>query len=165
MTLAPPIAPKAEPKPLQRGLILDRRRGLGWHHGLPQRLVTAGAWGGTGWLLGPLALKGLLIASLGGALGLPLLERMLTRRGVPASPLVPSRVGTTATANPQPWPGGLPRLQLAEAFGLPEVDLFRARHARICTVDHDDEGRIRAIRLPGPCLPQAHPDRDAHPVR
>ncbi|WP_411871500.1 hypothetical protein [Vulcanococcus limneticus] len=58
MTLAPPIAQQAKPKPLHRALILDRRRGLGWHHGMPRRPVKAATWGGTGWLLGQLTTQG-----------------------------------------------------------------------------------------------------------
>ncbi len=155
MPATPPIARPPGSAPRGVDLILDHRRGRPWRHGLPQRLITAGAWGGTAWLLGPLALKGLLVAGLGGALGLPLLERHLAQRSAAA--------GLGVSAAPPP-PGELPRQQLAEAFGLPEVELFRARHARICRVEHDGEGRIRAISLPGPCLSLAHPHRDAHPV-
>jgi len=51
-------------------------------------------------------------------------------------------------------------------FGLDGASLFRAQHAAICTVQHDDQGQITAIRCrPRTAMDQSTADeRDAHPV-
>lgn len=61
-----------------------------------------------------------------------------------------------------PGAAGLERAALASELGLPEAQLFRARHAALCTVHHDEQGRIVALELPTPALPLPSPD--AHPV-
>ena len=123
------------------GLILDWRAQMGWHRRLPARLGTSALWG----LMLLLLLPGLAWAVAGTGLAVPLVLRLLSRRPrpqrsqdplllSPAQPLVPSQ-------DPQ-------RQQLAEAFGIHEASLFRARHAQICTVHHDDQGEIVAFSVP-----------------
>jgi hypothetical protein len=58
----------------------------------------------------------------------------------------------------------LSRSILAAHLGLPESQLFRARHGRICTVHHDAEGWIMAIDLPLPPAVKPVASPDAHPV-
>jgi hypothetical protein len=123
------------------GLILDWRAQMGWRRRLPARLGTSALWG----LVLVLLLPGLAWAAAGAGLAVPLMLRLLSQRPrankaqdplllSPAQPLVP-------TQDPQ-------RQQLAEAFGIHEASLFRARHAQICTVHHDDQGEIVAFSLP-----------------
>jgi len=114
---------------------------MGWRRRLPARLGTSALWG----LVLVLLLPGLAWAAAGTGLAVPLVLRLLSQRPrpqrsqdprllSPAQPLVPSQ-------DPQ-------RQQLAEAFGIHEASLFRARHAQICTVHHDDLGEIVAFSLP-----------------
>jgi len=114
---------------------------MGWRRRLPARLGTSALWG----LVLVLLLPGLAWAAAGTGLAVPLVLRLLSQRPrpqrsqdplllSPAQPLVPSQ-------DPQ-------RQQLAEAFGIHEASLFRARHAQICTVHHDDQGEIVAFSLP-----------------
>ena len=56
------------------------------------------------------------------------------------------------------------RAALARSFGLREVDLFRAQHAPVCTVHHDERGRILLLECPVGPLETLLPDRDAHLV-
>lgn len=139
------------------GLILDWRAQMGWRRRLPARLGTSALWG----LVMVLLLPGLAWAAAGAGLALPLVLRLLSQRPraeqsphplllSPAQPMV-------ASQDPQ-------RQQLADAFGLDEASLFRARHAQVCTVHHDDQGEIVAFSLPaqvGSARPESSPQESS----
>lgn len=138
--------------------IVDLRPRLPWPGRLPGRLGTAGLWLGSCWLLGPAKLAVVLLA---GGLVAPWLmildrERAATAaRGLPAA-------GVAVTAAPPGWrddatPAGLSRASLAAGMGLPEAQLFRARHAGSCTVHHDATGRIIRLEVAAPALPVSLP--------
>ncbi len=132
--------------------IVDLRPRLPWQRRLPGRLGTAALWLGSCSLLGPAKLIGLLLA--GSLLGPCLL---LLERSRPAA----------ASGQPPAAPAlstSLPRAALAAQLGLPEHQLFRARHAAICTVHHDADGRIVELELPAAVPPLSLPSPDAHPV-
>ena len=122
------------------------------------RLGTIALWVGWLSLLGPLKLAGLMAASalvLPGALALDGLRRQRAE--------TPVRLQPAPAAATLPWE--LPRGELAERFCLTEMALFQARHARVCTVVIDGQGRIEELRLPAaatsepvlPVLSQAIP--------
>lgn len=131
--------------------ILDHRdRIAGPRRWLPS-LLTLAVWGAgcalfAPVLLAPGILKGMAGLGVGGGLARPLRRLSLRRRADRAD-------GGPAVAAPQPLQPELSRQSLAARFGLQESELFRARHARICTVHHDAEGIIVSITL------------DAHPAR
>lgn len=135
--------------------VIDRRQGQPWSRRLPARLGTGSLWIGAFSLLGPIKLTGLLLGS--SLLSACLLG--LDRRQRQTPPPVHDQPALTLTA-----PQGITRAMLAEEIGLCESQLFRARHARICTVVHDPQGRISDIVYPK--LLQVSPllHRDAHPV-
>lgn len=109
----------------------------------PKRLVTAAAWGGLAWLLGPLALKSLLISGLGGAMALRSFGYWQSQRWRPrVVASLPRLRGTTVNRQAMP-------LQ-PSAYGLQELDLSLARQYKICQVHHDDAGSIRRIDLTMP---------------
>lgn len=105
-------------------------------------------------MLGPAKLMGVAVM---GALLWPLaleLDRPgRMRPGAVRHPLM-------ASAPPAAGPS---RRELAGRLGLPESQLFRARHAAVCRVHHDAEGRIVDLMVPVP-LPTAAVSADAHPV-
>lgn len=78
--------------------------------------------------------------------------------------------GASVVATAPVTPEDLPRQALAEAFGLPEPTLFRARHARSTTIHFNDQGAIVVIDPvhPGASLKVAGPrwrsGHHAHPV-
>jgi len=112
------------------------------------QLLTLALWGGS---------LSLLAAPLG-----RILPRLVLA-GAVVMPLV--AVGGRRDAQVRQPPLADPeRHTMAQAFGLEEAELFRARHARQCTVHHDGEGRITALQLPEPSPARLQPDRDAHPV-
>ena len=125
------------------------------------RFGTAGLWLGASVALGPIKLAGLLV--IGGVLvpSLLLLDRSQRSSSTSASGLcsIPASPPLTVLRS-----AGVPRAALAAQAGLPEALLFRARHAVICTVQHDPEGRIVALALPQQplAIPLSRPD--AHPV-
>jgi hypothetical protein len=57
-----------------------------------------------------------------------------------------------------------PRQELAALVGIEEASLFRGRHARICTVHHNNAGDLVAIQASQPMMEFRRPSRDAHPV-
>ena len=105
----------------------------------PKRLVTAAAWGGLAWLLGPLALKGLLISGLGGAMALQRFSFWQSQRRHQVAANLPGAMGTTAIAPSDPFH--------PLAYGLEELDLSLARLSKICQVHHDGAGSIHRIEL------------------
>lgn len=133
--------------------IIDLRSRLHWRQRLPGRFSTGVLWLGTFSLLGPLKLAGVLLAA---SLVAP--PALLLQRGRRQPQLVP----WVATARPPA--AELPRAVVAAQLGLPESQLFRARHAAICTVHHDDQGRIVALALPCPAPVLMTSSSDAHPV-
>jgi hypothetical protein len=72
-------------------------------------------------------------------------------------------VGSQRIAASTSPPQGPSRRELAGQLGLPESQLFRARHAAVCRVHHDADGRIVDLMVPVP-LPAAVVSADAHPV-
>lgn len=150
------VVPVLNPLPVlaaSRVPIVDQRRALGWSQQLPARLGTAGLWLGGALALGPAKLIGLAMA------GVVLTPLLLMDRHRAAA------VAAAACAGQLAAPGrGLPRAALAAQAGLPELQLFRARHAAICSVHHDAEGRIVGLRVPAPAEPILISSPDAHPV-
>lgn len=142
-------------EPIGERPVVDLREHLGWRERIPARLTTGALWVGCMSLLGPLKLGGLLVASTLVAPGLLWLDRS-RHRAHPAP--APAALSVSAL------PDELPRSALAERLGLSESQVFRARHASICTVHHDAEGRIVGLELaaPAPSIPLSSPD--AHPV-
>jgi len=152
--VAPPAAP-----------IVDLRPRLPWPGRLPGRLGTTGLWLGSCWLLGPAKLAAVLLA--GGLLAPWLLG--LDRERAAAAARVLAAPGVAATAAAPGWrgdttPAVVSRASLAAGLGLPEAQLFRARHAGSCTVHHDEAGRIVRLEVAAPALPLSLPSPDAHPV-
>lgn len=157
--IAPPVAALAPapgvvpPRLCQEPPILDLRD----RHGSPgrwsTRLLTLGLWAGGAWLMGVPLSAGLALVAL------PVLLRSRRRPGaalaVPTAPVAPE---------------DLPRQALAEAFGLGEATLFRARHSRSTTIHYNDQGAIVAIDpvQPGASLkvtgPRWRSGQHAHPV-
>lgn len=149
--------------------LLDLRKSRSWGHQLPAELATISLWGlGAKTLLGAAAVPALA----------PLLGFVLLCRSGQALGCRPGSLATPAMAAvPLPQaqlfrPGGIPcfvaddrnRRQLAEHFGLAEVLLFRGQHASICTLHHDDDGRIAdLVYLQQPQLAPLR-DRHAHSV-
>lgn len=163
------------PRPLHTASsppIVDLRARLPWPGRLPGRLGTAALWLGSCSLLGPTKRAVVLLA---GSLMVPclsLLERSradtLPRLASLASDAVellpPAAQGPLSAGGAVPEAPGLRRAALAAQLGLSGSLLFRARHAALCTVHHDVEGRIVALELPGAALPLSLPSPDAHPV-
>lgn len=132
---------------------MDRRCSLTWSQRLPARLGTAGLWVGAAVALGPAKLFGLACA------GVVLAPMLLLDRPRAAFLASVARAGQLALPS-----RGLPRAALAAQVGLPELQLFRARHAAICCVHHDADGQIVALRVPSPREPFLISSHDAHPV-
>ncbi len=122
------------------GLIVDGRRQLGWRKRLPARLGTTALWG-----VLVVLLHGMALAAVGAGVATPLLLRLLLPRPRAAKPEAPVLLSPAQPLAPSEDPQ---RQRLAEAFGISEAALFRARHAQICTVHHDDQGEIVAFSLP-----------------
>ncbi|KEF42905.1 MAG: hypothetical protein ER33_03275 [Cyanobium sp. CACIAM 14] len=140
--------------PLARAPIVDLRERFRWHQRLPARLGTGALWLGSLSLVGPLKLAGLVLVGSLVAPGLLWLDRGRREAG-----------GETPTvAVLPPPPEGPPRAALASRFGLPESQLFRARHAAICTVHHDAEGQIVNLEVHGAPASVRLIRHDAHPV-
>jgi hypothetical protein len=138
-----------------RSRILDRRSLQGWQQRLPSRLGTGALWlGGLG-LIGPLKLAGLVVTGSLLAPCLLLLDRG-RRQSEASAPVQPALLAAVDL--------GLPRALQAADLGLEESQLFRARHASVCTVHHDASGRILQLELPAPLAPLPVPSSDAHPV-
>jgi len=123
------------------GWILDWRAQMGWRRRLPARLGTSALWG----LVMVLLLPGLAWAAAGAGLAVPLVLRLLTQQPRANKAQNLSLLGPAKPLDPSQDPQ---RQQMAEAFGIQEASLFRARHAQICTVHHDDHGEIVAFSLP-----------------
>jgi hypothetical protein len=150
--------------------IIDLRPDLAAHRQLPAELGTLALWGGWALLLaGPVApLSGMAL------LGLWRLRRRWqgmapAKAAGPTQPLEGSAPPTAAAKATAAGPliqssADLGRAAMAHAFGLREVDLFRAQHAPVCTVHHDDHGRILLLECPPGPLEGALHDRDAHLV-
>lgn len=161
--------------------LIDQRQRLCWLRRLPARLGTGALWLGSCSLLGPAKLAVLLLAGGMVAPGLLWLDRQrsLEARLTTANPAASlagalrwreaglgSAPGSATRIPEEAWQGvaGLERAALASQLGLPEAQLFRARHAALCMVHHDEQGRIVALELPTPALPLPLPRPDAHPV-
>ena len=133
--------------------ILDLRDRRGSPGRWSTRLLTLGLWAGGAWLMGVPLSAGLALV----ALPVLLRPRRHPGSGAAAAPAL-------AAAE------DLPRQALAEAFGLPEPTLFRARHARSTTIHFNEQGAIVAIDSvqPGASLKVAGPRwrsvQHAHPV-
>lgn len=149
--------------------LLDLRKSRSWVHQLPAELATLSLWGlGVKTLLGSA-----LVPALAPLLGFVLLCRSGQGLGRRHGSL--ATVAGAAMPLPQVQPSrwvespcfvadDRSRRQLAEHFGLTEVLLFRGQHASICTLHHDDEGRIAdLVDLKRPQLAPLR-DRHAHPV-
>ena len=147
--------------------LLDLRKSRSWGHQLPAELATLSLWGlGAKTLLGAAA-----VPALAPLLGLVLLCRSSNGLGRRRSSLTTAAMAAMPLA--QPFRRGespcfvaddRSRRQLAEYFGLAEVQLFRGQHASICTIHHDDDGRIAdLVYLQRPQLAPLR-DRHAHSV-
>jgi hypothetical protein len=112
------------------------------------QLLTLALWGGSLTLLAAPLVRVLPRLLLAGAVAMPLVAVGGRRE---------DQLRLPPLADPE-------RRTIAEAFGLAEAELFRARHGQRCTVHHDGEGRITALQLPEPPPARLQPDRDAHPV-
>ena len=135
--------------------LLDRRARQSWADRLPARFTTGALWLGSASLLGPAKLAGLLL--VGGLLAPGLV--WIDRRRPPQQPL-----GATSFTLPPLPAAGLSRAAAAEQLQISETQLFRARHANLCTVHHDAQGRIVNVQVHPPALPLPLPSPDAHPV-
>ena len=135
--------------------LLDRRARQSWAERLPGRITTGALWLGSASLLGPPKLAGLLL--VGGLLTPGLM--WIDRRRPPQQPLG----ATSHSLRPLPT-AGLSRAAAAAQLQISETQLFRARHANLCTVHHDDQGRIVNVEVHPPALPRPLPSPDAHPV-
>ena len=154
----------AFPVTLRCAPLLDLRKSRSWGHQLPAELATLFLWGlGAKTLLGAAT-----VPALAPLLGLVLLCRSSNGLGRRSSSLT-----TAAMPLAQPFRRGespcfvaddRSRRQLAEYFGLAEVQLFRGQHASICTLHHDADGRINdLVYLQRPQLAPLR-DRHAHSV-
>lgn len=139
--------------------IVDLRQRISWRDRAPARLATGALWLGGFSLLGPAKLMGLLLAGSLLSPGLLWLDRH--RPMACRSPIAAAAAPATPAA---PAPEPLPRAVLAADLGLGESQLFRARHAAICTVHHDGDGRIVELAIPAPTLSLPRSSHDAHPV-
>lgn len=144
-----------DPDPGGQPPLIDRRSRLSWSQRVPARLGTSALWLGSLSLLGaPKVLALLLVAGV-------LVPWVLWVDRKPRQ----DREGVAPQAHvPLAPPPSLPRSILAAQLGLPESQLFRARHGAICTVHHDADGQIVAIDLPSPPETQPHVPHNAHPV-
>lgn len=142
-------------EPIGERPLVDLREHLSWRERIPSRLTTGALWVGCMSLLGPMKLGGLVMVGTLLTPGLLWLDRS-RHRAHPAP--IPASLFVSAL------PDELPRSALAKRLGLSESQLFRARHASICTVHHDAEGHIVGLELaaPAPSIPLSSPD--AHPV-
>ena len=141
--------------------LLDQRRQLPLAQRLPARCSTTCLWLGSFSLIGVPKLLGLLLLSGLVAPAALLLDRS-RRLQPPAATMALSALPVDGVRVPA---AALPRAQVAARLGMPEAQLFRARHTRCCTVHHDDAGRIVALVLPQPpALRSTRPSADAHPV-
>lgn len=135
--------------------IVDLRDRLSWQQRTPARLGTSALWLGSLSLLAPLKLAGLLLAS--GLVAPALLQLDRSRRDA-----------RSAAALVIPWSeqplSGPDRATVAEQHGLSELQVFRARHASICTVHHDHAGCIVGLEIPMPPFPTPLSSSNAHPV-
>jgi len=122
---------------------------------MPARLGTAALWAGSIGLVGPIKLAAVLVT---GSLLAPCL--LLLDRGRRRQRLPPRGVCAPALV----LPAGVTRSTEAARLGLKESQLFRARHASVCTVHHDASGRILHLEVPAPLAPVPVPSPDAHPV-
>lgn len=138
--------------------IVDLRAHLSWQRRLPGRLGTAALWLGSLTVLGPMKLSAVVLA---GALATPAV--VLLERGRRQQRLERPHARTTALQAAQPTPV-LSRAVVAAELGVPEWQLFRARHASLCIVRHDHSGRIVALEVPQPALQPVPSSTDAHPV-
>ena len=136
--------------------IVDLRHRLSWSARIPARIGTGAMWMGSLTLLAPLKLAGLMLAS---SLVAPALLWQ-DRRHRDATATAPiTAAWTTFTPDGQP-----DRATVAQDLGLSELQVFRARHASICTVHHDDAGCIVELVVPAPSIPAPLTSPDAHPV-
>lgn len=138
--------------------IVDLRERLNWQQRLPARLGTAALWLGSLTLLGPPKVLAVLLA---GALATPAV--VLLERGRRHQRLERPQSQTTALQTSHN-PELLSRAAVASELGVPEWQLFRARHASLCIVQHDDSGTIVALEVPQPALQPVPSSTDAHPV-
>ncbi|MFM8526214.1 MAG: hypothetical protein ACKOCM_11435 [Cyanobacteriota bacterium] len=134
----PPVVPTPAGGALRPRLRLDPPiLDLRDHRGAPRRwsarVFTLGLWAGGAWLMGAPLTAGLALA----ALPVLLSARRRTRDALPAQAAVAVQED-------------LPRQALAEAFGLGEATLFRARHARSSTLHYNDQGVIVRIEAAEP---------------
>jgi len=122
---------------------------------MPARLGTAALWAGSIGLVGPLKLAAVFATASLLAPCLLLLDRGRRRELIePRSICAPALV----------LPAGVSRATEAARLGLKESQLFRARHASVCTVHHDRSGRILHLEVPAPLAPVPVANPDAHPV-
>lgn len=138
--------------------LIDRRRDHSWQRRLPGRLGTGALWLGSAGLVGVPKLMGCLLV---GSLLVPTLLMLDRKRHGQQPQGRPSNPSLALAAIP------LSRPDAAARLGLAESQLFRARHASLCTVHHDAEGRIVALDVhppvaPIPLLQPSGPH--AHPV-
>ena len=135
--------------------LVDLRSRQCWSERLPARIGTGALWVGSASLLGLPKLVGLLLV---GSLITPGLL-LLDRRRQPQQPFTATSLSLLPLQA-----GGLSRLEAAAQLRLSETQLFRARHASLCTVHHDAQGRIVNLEVHTPALPMPLPSPDAHPV-
>ncbi len=143
------------PPPCAQPPLIDRRSRLNGSQRLPARLSTGALWLGSLSLLGPPKVLALLLVAGVLVPWVLWLDRKPRQDREGHALKAPAPVAPPAT---------LPRSILAAELGLPESQLFRARHGAICTVHHDAEGQIVAIDLPRPSETRPHVPHNAHPV-
>ena len=134
--------------------VVDLRPQQPWSSRVPAQVGTGALWLGGALLLGPAKLLGVAAAaSFLGPLALELDRPGRMRRAAGLQP-------AAALSAPAPGPS---RRAVAADLGLPESQLFRARHASVCWVHHNADGRIVDLVVPAP-LPTPVLSADAHPV-
>ena len=155
--------------------LLDLREMLHWNQLLPVEVGTLMLWG----VAAKLIMASAAIATgctpvLASGLGIGVLLRFaqLGNRGkhsavlsrLPAQIIPTRRLPLTAELLLSNDPAPVGRAQLARYFDVGEVSLFRGQHAAICTVSHDEFGRITALNCRPPLIALPSSDRHAHPV-
>jgi poly-beta-1,6-N-acetyl-D-glucosamine biosynthesis protein PgaD len=149
-------------------LIINARHRLAWHQRLFSDASTAMMWGGWLWLWSPVLRSSDWLAALGVRSYPTLMKLLASGSADDLQRSVVALVGTTGTLLVWTWlparkarPSALSVRDYARHFELPEHELQAGRHASVCVVHHDDEGRIVQLecREPGQLARPAQPER------
>jgi poly-beta-1,6-N-acetyl-D-glucosamine biosynthesis protein PgaD len=142
---------------MSHSLIINARAQLHWQRRLVSDATTAAAWGFWLWLWRPVVST--LSWLFGARLGLQQTALKLLSVGAPitVADTVMALFGTSgalllwnrlAVRKQQPASAINPA-EYARHFGIAEQDVQRTRESQICTVHHDDQGRIVELEIPG----------------